>query len=207
MPYITQQDRLRIHGEVGESINALVNEIVHPLDVHQVIYHLMWIYLSKANHKGDQRYPVLEQAIQNLRNLLHHCVRESDFGIWCNDVGGELQAVPGEFNYIITYLIHHFLLKLGVSYTRINNMMGIIERTKGEFEKELGQLRGHVDELSIIDDVLGLFVCIQLELYRILAAFYENRKLLDNGPVSDLDQEHILPLAAGTGLLPLWRVK
>jgi len=35
--------------------------------------------------------------------------------------------------------------------------------------------------------VMGCLICVMFELYRMVAAKYENKKRMENGPVSDLD--------------------
>lgn len=37
--------------------------------------------------------------------------------------------------------------------------------------------------------VMGCLICVMLELYRMVAAPYENGKQSENGPVSDLDRD------------------
>lgn len=38
-----------------------------------------------------------------------------------------------------------------------------------------------------LNEVIGVLECAKLELYRMIVAKYENQKLRENGPVSDLD--------------------
>jgi len=64
----------------------------------------------------------------------------------------------GEMNYIITSLLHRWIVKKGLCYATINAAIGILE-------------------------------CAKLELYRQIAASYENCKKAENGPVSSLDEE------------------
>jgi len=45
---------------------------------------------------------------------------------------------------------------------------------------------------STLNEVIGILECAKLELYRMVAAPYENEKLLENGPISDLDVENDL---------------
>lgn len=39
-----------------------------------------------------------------------------------------------------------------------------------------------------INEVIGVLECAKLELYRMVAAPYENKKMAENGPVSELDK-------------------
>jgi hypothetical protein len=59
---------------------------------------------------------------------------------------------PGELNYKITIDINEYLQHHGVSYTKINEVIGVLE-------------------------------CAKLELYRRIAAPYEDKKKEENGDV------------------------
>jgi hypothetical protein len=63
----------------------------------------------------------------------------------------------GDWNYIITKLLHYRIHCLELSYDSINSTIGILE-------------------------------CCKLELYRQVAAKYEDIKKAENGPVSELDK-------------------
>jgi len=63
-------------------------------------------------------------------------------------------TTAGELNYIMTSIIHrHVKLNGGVSYSKLNEMIGMLE-------------------------------CAKLELYRRIAAPYEDIKIKENGDVS-----------------------
>ena len=62
----------------------------------------------------------------------------------------------GELNFQITMLINSYLKRKGVSYTNLNEAIGVLE-------------------------------CAKLEIYRRLAAKYEDRKISENGDVYSLD--------------------
>lgn len=72
----------------------------------------------------------------------------------------DLITCEGDFNYIISVLAHRELMKNGVNYQRINNLIGALE-------------------------------CAKLELYRVIAAPYENTKISENGHVSPLDSDFL----------------
>ena len=38
-----------------------------------------------------------------------------------------------------------------------------------------------------LNAAIGVLECVKLELYRMVAAPYEDRKCMENGPISDLD--------------------
>jgi len=63
----------------------------------------------------------------------------------------------GDLNYIITTLCHIQILKNGLNYQNINNLIGMLE-------------------------------CAKLELYRKIAAPYEDIKSKENGNVTVLDE-------------------
>ena len=62
----------------------------------------------------------------------------------------------GELNFQITILINNYLERKGVSYTNLNEVIGVLE-------------------------------CAKLEIYRRLAAKYEDKKISENGDVYSLD--------------------
>tara|TARA_B100000941_G_scaffold72482_1_gene49195 strand:- start:1731 stop:1985 length:255 start_codon:yes stop_codon:yes gene_type:complete len=62
----------------------------------------------------------------------------------------------GELNFQITMLINSYLERKGVSYTNLNEVIGVLE-------------------------------CAKLEIYRRLAAKYEDKKISENGDVYSLD--------------------
>ena len=62
----------------------------------------------------------------------------------------------GEVNFQITMLINSYLERKGVSYTNLNEVIGVLE-------------------------------CAKLEIYRRLAAKYEDKKIFENGDVYSLD--------------------
>ena len=62
----------------------------------------------------------------------------------------------GELNFQITMLINSYLERKGVSYTNLNEVVGVLE-------------------------------CAKLEIYRRLAAKYEDKKISENGDVYSLD--------------------
>lgn len=66
-------------------------------------------------------------------------------------------ATPGELNYKITRLVHIYLTAKG----------GI--------------------NYSNLNEVLGVLECAKLEVYRVLAANYEDEKRKENGAISSLD--------------------
>lgn len=64
----------------------------------------------------------------------------------------------GSINYVITRLIHNWLIDRKFCYKGINEMIGVLE-------------------------------CAKMELYRQVAAKYEDKKKLENGGVSKLDSK------------------
>ena len=67
-------------------------------------------------------------------------------------------TTPGQLNYAITKLCHEWIQAHGLTYIRINEVIGVLE-------------------------------CAKLELYRMVAAPYEDKKRAQNGPVSFLDSQ------------------
>ncbi len=85
-----------------------------------------------------EKRPVLDGLIKTLHS---HC------------------SSAGDFNYIITKLLHTELERGPLSY-------------------------------SILSGVIGTLECAKLELYRMIAASYEDQKWEQNGHISDLDLLH-----------------
>ena len=52
-------------------------------------------------------------------------------------------------------------------------------------------LRRHGQRYKHINEVIGVLECAELELYRTIAAPYENQKGSENGSVSELDKPFI----------------
>lgn len=73
------------------------------------------------------------------------------------DVTKVMPQTPGQLNYAITKLIHTYIENKGGLY------------------------------YDNINQVIGVLECIKLELYRVIAAKYEDKKRRENGPISDLD--------------------
>ena len=52
-------------------------------------------------------------------------------------------------------------------------------------------IHNHIEEFGLnyrmINEVIGVLECAKLELYRMIAAPYENQKMLQNGRISKLD--------------------
>lgn len=69
-----------------------------------------------------------------------------------------LVETPGELNWLITILISEYVNKKGMSYTTLNEVVGVLE-------------------------------CAKLELYRRVAAPYEDQKMQQNGDVYQLIKE------------------
>lgn len=188
MPYITAEDRKEIHEDVGEELASIGSVIDHSQDLGQVIFHLAWMYLNRLTQEQPVSYPVLVDHVRQIQNEMRRRVRVTDLVEWCNDIGMAIKVHPGHYNYVISYIIHQWLIRYSVSYTRINRVIGVIDRIKSQFQDKLDCLLGHCDEMEVLDDVEGVLTCIQFELYRVLAAPYEDDKADENGPVSVLDE-------------------
>jgi len=83
-----------------------------------------------------------------------------DLLIYITDHGmlNKTELPVGAYNYIISRIVHQFLIVNGLKYDNINSMIGVLE-------------------------------CAKLELYRIIAAPYEDNKILENGYISCLDSK------------------
>lgn len=69
-----------------------------------------------------------------------------------NEIIKHLGYCPGEFNYVITRIVRAMMIKNGLDYSAINEMIGVFE-------------------------------CAKLELYRRIAVPYEDSKMVKHGDV------------------------
>ena len=70
----------------------------------------------------------------------------------------------GDFNYAITYLIHHYVLQRDLRYDTLNDAVGIFECAKDEFKRQV--LHGYEDPkkeangpISELDQKTGVSTC------------------------------------------------
>lgn len=63
----------------------------------------------------------------------------------------------GELNYVISSIVHNWIQRKPLSYSRLNSAIGVLD-------------------------------CAKMELYRQIAAPYEDKKKDENGSVSELDK-------------------
>ncbi len=75
---------------------------------------------------------------------------------------------PGELNYIISSIIDQYIEKTGLSYTTLNEIIGVLE-------------------------------CAKMELYRRIAAPYEDKKLSENGEVYHFTMKKLYPPEPSSG--------
>ncbi len=52
-------------------------------------------------------------------------------------------------------------------------------------------LEGMHMDYSTVNAFIGVLECAKLELYRMVAVPYENKKRMENGPISDLDAKSL----------------
>lgn len=72
------------------------------------------------------------------------------------DVWAESPQSVGSLNYVITKVVHDYVLEHGLNY-------------------------------AVCNEVIGALACAKAEFYRTVVAPYEDKKRLENGPVSELD--------------------
>jgi len=70
-----------------------------------------------------------------------------------------------------------------------------VPKTSGELNYLLTRIihatMGNEISYDKINSMIGVLECCKLELYRKIAAPYEQKKLMENGPVSDLDAKSL----------------
>ncbi len=184
MPYITSKRRDEIFRDAGLSLLEVLDEINTGEKLDYVVAHFVWAYLNKRieNCNGHN---ALQKLSQDLWQYLVRQIPQVKLQLHCDDIGRCLYDVAGEFNYIITLLLHQSLMDIGVRYAHLNHLVGMIERILVDLAScvEEKQSADH----AILDDVYGMLRCVQLEMYRVLAAPYEDEKMEENGQISDLD--------------------
>ena len=109
------------------------------------------------------------------------------------DAGTAYAENVGELNYRCTRILDTWLSEVGVKYTNLNRAIGEVEAahdwaklppagTPGraimdEISRFLGTARGDKT------DVKGVLRCVELELYRRIAAPFEDIKIIENEDV------------------------
>ncbi len=117
---------------------------------------------------------------------------KADFSVlpWCPKNLEDWRGLTrGEYNFLITMACHMYALAFREpkqEYPKYHTFNDAI----GGTEFVIGCLQETTKELDVNDVVrtLGIVRCSQLEMYRVCAGRYENKKMRDNGPVSDLDR-------------------
>lgn len=101
----------------------------------------------------------------------------------------------GELNYLFTETIIWELNRVGISYGAINTIIGeLTELQQEEFslgiirhcsdlQRELNRLSCRFEGNSKKSEIIGALECCKLELYRRIAAPYEDIKIGENGDV------------------------
>lgn len=49
----------------------------------------------------------------------------------------EADVIPGEYNYILTKLMHNFVKRKGLRYSTLNAIVGFVECAKAEFARKV----------------------------------------------------------------------
>jgi len=113
---------------------------------------------------------------------------------------GEPARNAGELNYVITGILDAWLSEHGRNYAAINNAVGVIELVKtspadkptlSDADTILGDSIVYAiaafdaasGEEFLVATVTGVLECAKLELYRRIAAPYEDTKIEENGDV------------------------
>jgi hypothetical protein len=85
----------------------------------------------------------------------------------------------GDYNYLVTSLLDEFIIGGTISYTKVNMAVGIMDFVSFENFPVVAFMDNVEDTMAI----KGIYRCVQLELYRRLAAPYEDIKAEENGDV------------------------
>ena len=49
----------------------------------------------------------------------------------------EYGVTPGDLNYIITQIVHSYVNRKGLNYTHLNDVVGVLESAKAEFQRRV----------------------------------------------------------------------
>ena len=52
-------------------------------------------------------------------------------------------------------------------------------------------IMGKILNYALLNSAIGVLECVKLELYRMVVAKYEDKKRMENGPISDLDAKSL----------------
>jgi len=202
MPYIKDADRQKIlqHGALLQICEKVETET----DLGFIAARLTRSFIQKVltlDVNVHENVRAVEGKI--IERTSYRCVfyLNSDVENLCALLG----VTVGEYNYCITVILHWYLRTKGVSYARINRIIGVLDRVKFEVESGIATMRGFPDQLAVFDDAVGILGCVMLELYRMIASPYENLKVIENGAVSVLDAAHELDLKTTGHLCQIWR--
>jgi hypothetical protein len=131
-----------------------------------------------------------------------------------NTLKDDFPKSVGELNYCISKRIHRYFIDSQLNYTNLNRVIGILDTLKlftgsytcnyfnskptfcdalandlHELISKYAQWSKYETNEDLTFDIRGVLKCAELELYRQIAAPYEDIKKEQNGPVSELDKE------------------
>jgi len=87
----------------------------------------------------------------------------------------------GDFNYMLTWLSHKAVMDRGLKYANLNNLRAVFHIAL----KEFNEFWNHKQK----KDIDGVFLCAADEFYWRICRPYENRKIKENGCVSQLEKD------------------
>ncbi len=188
MPYITKEDRERIQSIQDNLLCEIATAVRNTQDLRYVIAGLAHTYLSQQSVE-------MKSVTKRILQMRDEVVSSNTIPFLSDRMRSFLLEFSsdkvGEYNYMITYVIHIYLqLTVGMSYTNINQVIGALEKVKLDFQDVLSGMRVNDPITTIFDHFFGILVCVQMELYHMVARPYENLKLKENGAISELDAIH-----------------
>jgi len=98
---------------------------------------------------------------------------------WINQI-----KTVGQYNYIVTRIIHDLINKRGLSYTNLNTACGVLEDVIFEFKMNLFEFQS-----DLVEEALGFLRNAHSEFYRTVVVPYEKSKIKQNGFISELDSK------------------
>jgi hypothetical protein len=195
MPYIKEDNRKEFNFQLEEIAKSIKTHEELSYVIAKIVYNYINLYSLDRSEKTKKDVESMFHA--NLKYYFK-AINQVEDPVWLTipALCEKFIETAGNYNYAITFLIHAFILKEGLRYKVINRIIGMLEGIIRVFSGQMIALGS--DYIYISETVLGMLRCVQLEVYRIVSADYEDVKMLENGNISKLDSSYYLKS---------WRIK
>ena len=164
MPYITQEQRNNIEPYLAPLLNLLkgINQY------NDVIQSILCGYLKASN----------DWLLLNNEMEIHKKIPALLAKI----------KTKGQYNYVITRIMHNYIINRELKYEHLNDIVGIVENSKLIIKEEFREYRNPCFDM---EGALGIIDSAKDEFKRTVVNPYEDEKIKLNGPVSELDKDRL----------------